>query len=256
MRRILSLALLLVSVVICRADLLSEARGWQSMSQSQKETYLEKLASQLDQAMSQGNYEYAGELADVFGDIFYSLNPDASPEYLSQIVDTAVEQNRDRLAIGKRHIIGKNLFGKYEPVIIVTKEQVMNDDLTDELIDELNDNDSIYLLYDIDDSAVIYTAVEKPAEFPGGQAALMQWLSENIHYPQNAVKEGVQGRVVVQFVIEVDGSVSNPKVLKGVNKDLDQEAVRVVSEMPDWEPGIADSKIVRSYFVLPITFSL
>ena len=102
----------------------------------------------------------------------------------------------------------------------------------------------------------IFTAVEQPAEFPGGQEALMKWLSNNIRYPESAQQNGIQGRVTVRFVVEKDGSVSGATILKGVDKDLDAEALRVVKRMPKWQAGKNNGQSVRSYFTLPVTFRL
>ena len=102
----------------------------------------------------------------------------------------------------------------------------------------------------------IFVAVEQPAEFPGGQAAMMKWLSSNIRYPEAAQQNEIQGRVVVKFVVEKDGSVSQVQVVKGIDKDLDREAVRVVQKMPKWQPGKNNGVAVRSYFNLPVTFKL
>lgn len=102
----------------------------------------------------------------------------------------------------------------------------------------------------------VFTAVEQPAEFPGGQDGLYQWLSQNIRYPQEAVNKNIQGRVVVRFIIEKDGSVSDTQVLKGVDPLLDKEALRVMKFMPKWTPGRFNQQAVRSYFTLPITFKI
>lgn len=102
----------------------------------------------------------------------------------------------------------------------------------------------------------VYTACDKQAEFPGGFAELMKWLSYNIKYPKDAQKDGIQGRVIVKFVINKDGSVSDATILKGVAPSLDKEALRVVSAMPKWIPGEANGKIVASWFNLPIVFKL
>ena len=102
----------------------------------------------------------------------------------------------------------------------------------------------------------IFVAVEQPAEFPGGQAAMMKWLSQNIRYPEAAQQNEIQGRVIVKFVVEKDGSVSNVQVVKGVDKDLDREAIRVIQKMPRWQPGRNNGQPVRSYFNFPVTFNL
>lgn len=102
----------------------------------------------------------------------------------------------------------------------------------------------------------IFVAVEQQAEFPGGQAALMKWLSNNIRYPESAQQNDIQGRVVVKFVVEKDGSIGQATIAKGVDKDLDREAIRVVKKMPKWQPGKNNGVAVRSYFTLPVTFRL
>ena len=102
----------------------------------------------------------------------------------------------------------------------------------------------------------IFVAVQQMPEFPGGQAALMKWLSNNIRYPQIALDNGISGRVVVKFVVEKDGSVGNVQVVKGVDKDLDKEAMRVVRAMPKWQPGKNNGQAVRCYYNLPVTFRI
>ena len=102
----------------------------------------------------------------------------------------------------------------------------------------------------------IFVAVEQQAEFPGGQAALMKWLSNNIRYPEAAQQNDIQGRVVVKFVVEKDGSIGHAEIARGVDKDLDREALRVVNKMPKWQPGKNNGVAVRSYFNLPVTFKL
>lgn len=102
----------------------------------------------------------------------------------------------------------------------------------------------------------IFVAVEQQAEFPGGMAALMKWLINNIRYPEAAQQNDVQGRVIVKFVVEKDGSVSQAQIVKGVDKDLDKEALRVVNKMPKWQAGKNNGVAVRSYFTLPVSFKL
>ena len=102
----------------------------------------------------------------------------------------------------------------------------------------------------------VFVAVEQQAEFPGGQAALMKWLSNNIRYPEAAQQNEIQGRVVVKFIVEKDGSISHAEIVRGVDQDLDREALRVVQRMPKWQPGKNGGVAVRSYFNLPVTFKL
>lgn len=92
------------------------------------------------------------------------------------------------------------------------------------------------------------------AEFPGGAAEMKRYLSENIDYPEIAIQMGDMGKVYVEFVVERDGSISNIKVLKGVSKELDREAKRVVRSFPAWKPGEKDGEAVRSPCRIPINF--
>ena len=98
--------------------------------------------------------------------------------------------------------------------------------------------------------------VEQMPSFPGGQAALMQWLSSNMKYPTIAAENGVQGRVIVQFVVEKDGSVTDVHVAKSVDPSLDKEAARVVKAMPKWIPGKQNGSAVRVKYTVPVTFKL
>ena len=84
----------------------------------------------------------------------------------------------------------------------------------------------------------------------------MKWLSSNLRYPELAQQNNVQGKVIVKFTVEKDGSITNPTVVRGVDKDLDREAIRVVKKMPRWTPGKNNGAAVRSYFTLPVTFKL
>lgn len=102
----------------------------------------------------------------------------------------------------------------------------------------------------------IFIAVEQQAEFPGGLKALMTWLSSNLRYPEAAMQNDIQGRVMVKFVVEKDGSIGDVTILKGVDKDLDREAIRVVKKMPKWQPGKNNGVAVRSYYNLPVVFKI
>lgn len=102
----------------------------------------------------------------------------------------------------------------------------------------------------------VHASVEEQAEFVGGMPALMRWLSSNIRYPESAQKNDVQGRVIVKFIVEKDGSITNAQVIRSVDSDLDREALRVVGKMPKWTPGRNGGVPVRSYFTLPVNFRL
>lgn len=102
----------------------------------------------------------------------------------------------------------------------------------------------------------IFTVVEQMPLFPGGDAALMAYLRDNIHYPTVAAENGVQGRVVVGFVVERDGSITDVNVLRSVDPSLDREAMRVVKGMPRWTPGKQNGSAVRVKYQVPVTFRL
>jgi TonB family protein len=102
----------------------------------------------------------------------------------------------------------------------------------------------------------VFQIVEKMPVFPGEEEALSKFLSENIKYPEQALKDTIQGRVFVNFIVEKDGSVSNAKIARGVTESLDNEALRVINMMPKWIPGMQRGKPVRVSFTLPINFVL
>ncbi len=98
--------------------------------------------------------------------------------------------------------------------------------------------------------------VEQKPEFNGGEAAMYKWLGENIVYPSAAAEEGVSGRVVVEFVVGKDGSITNVRVVRPRHPALDKEAVRVVKAMPNWIPGRNNGQPVKVTYTLPVTFKL
>ncbi len=100
----------------------------------------------------------------------------------------------------------------------------------------------------------VFDVVEQMPEFPGGMEALFKYMAENMKYPEDAKKQQVEGRVLVQFIVETDGSVSNTEVLKRVFPSLDAEAVRVISGMPKWIPGKLNGKVVRVKYTIPVSF--
>ena len=102
----------------------------------------------------------------------------------------------------------------------------------------------------------VFDVVEQMPSFPGRQGALMQWLASNIKYPVVAEENGVQGRVVCTFVVERDGSITDVKVVRGVDPSLDKEAVRVLKQMPSWIPGKQNGSAVRVKYTVPVTFKL
>jgi protein TonB len=102
----------------------------------------------------------------------------------------------------------------------------------------------------------VFDVVEQMPSFPGGNSALMQYLSSNVRYPVVAQENGVQGRVVVSFVVEKDGSITDVNVVRGVDPSLDKEAARVVRSMPNWIPGKQNGSAVRVKYNVPVSFKL
>ena len=102
----------------------------------------------------------------------------------------------------------------------------------------------------------VFMVAEQMPEFPGGMKELLKFLQDNLKYPENAMKNNVQGRVIVQFVVEKDGTLTEFKVARSVDPDLDAEALRVLQTMPKWKPGMQRGKIVRVKFTVPVSFKL
>ena len=103
---------------------------------------------------------------------------------------------------------------------------------------------------------MVFDVVEVMPQFPGGQIAMLKYIMENMKYPEQAMKEGIQGRVAVRFIVEKDGSISNVEPVLSVHPLLNKEAVRVVESMPKWTPGKQNGKPVRVRFNVPIMFKL
>ncbi len=106
------------------------------------------------------------------------------------------------------------------------------------------------------DADEVFVIVEDMPEFPGGEAALRSWISNNVRYPVIAAENGIQGRVYIQFVVNTDGRIADARVARGVDPSLDQEALRVVNNMPRWSPGKQRGQPVRVSFTVPINFQL
>ena len=146
-----------------------------------------------------------------------------------------------------------------------TQLEIVEDDVETEDLNinaEVEQNEVIeeYVAPEVVDEEVveqeIFKIVEEMPSFPGGEAKLMEYVSKNIKYPQIARETGIQGRVFVNFVVEPDGSVSNVTVLRGIGGGCDEEAMRVVKNMPKWKPGKQRGKAVRVQYMLPVNFRL
>jgi len=106
------------------------------------------------------------------------------------------------------------------------------------------------------DEEVIFIVVEEQASFPGGEEARLRFLQENLRYPVMAREAGIQGTVFITFVVERNGSITDVRILRGIGGGCDEEAIRVVREMPRWNPGRQRGKPVRVQFTMPIRFVL
>lgn len=102
----------------------------------------------------------------------------------------------------------------------------------------------------------VFDVVEEMPQYPGGPQALFEFLGKNVRYPAEAEKAGIQGRVIATFVVEKDGSISEPTVVKSVDPLLDAEALRVISAMPKWKPGKQNGEVVRVKYTVPLSFNL
>jgi len=122
----------------------------------------------------------------------------------------------------------------------------------------LNTYHSRYAYYSnpVQTEDTVFNSVDEPASFIGDAAALKKYIAETVNYPEKCMEYGTSGKVYLKFIVEKDGTVSNVKVLKGVNQLMDAECVRVVKKMPRWKPAKNKGIVVRSYFNLPIAFSL
>lgn len=103
---------------------------------------------------------------------------------------------------------------------------------------------------------IAYADVEVKPIFPGGDAALLKYIAENTKYPEIAIEQNIQGRVFVKCIINEDGKVTNPEIMRGVNPYYDAEALRLVSTIPEWLPGKQNGKTVCVIYVIPVNFKL
>ena len=142
--------------------------------------------------------------------------------------------------------IEQQLFGKAMMIagisLLLTLGSCEKDD------DDISDPDPV--------TEIVDETVDQMASYPGGIPALMDFLNENIKYPEQAEREGIEGRVVAGFIVERDGSVSNIEILKSVHPLLDAEVVRVMSLMPNWIPGKQHGIPIRVRYSMPVTFRL
>ena len=129
--------------------------------------------------------------------------------------------------------------------------------ITYQMQSEPNRQRGIYSVpYSFSNSLILWEPYEHQPSFPGGASALLSFLQDNVHYPEEALKDSIQGKVVVTFIIEKDGSISNAQVVRGVHPLLDKEAVRVVGLMPKWNPAMSNGDYLRVKYSVPVVFKL
>lgn len=141
---------------------------------------------------------------------------------------------------------------------IVDDEEEIEEELEIEDL-EVEEDTEIEIIEDVEEEVVeeeVFTIVEEMPSFPGGEAKLFEYLGKNIKYPQIAKEAGISGVVYVNFVVGSNGNISDVKVLRGIGGGCDEEAVRVVKNMPKWKPGKQRGKPVKVSYNLPIRFSL
>ena len=150
---------------------------------------------------------------------------------------------------------------KMEEIIEIVEDDADVEESTIEASDDITAAVEVkYTAVEVEEEEVeeqqIFQVVEEMPEFPGGMGECMKFLGKNIKYPQISQENGVQGRVIVQFVVNQDGSIVDPQVVRGVDPYLDKEALRVISMMPKWKPGKQRGKAVRVRFTQPVMFRL
>ncbi len=201
---------------------------------------------------------------------------------LEQIEEEVEEQEEDEIVyevqpeeqlVAEETVMNSEKFTAYEmeddapEQVTKTQDEVAQSDVAIGAIDYDQGSDEAEHVLKVNEKVVdevppaveetkIFEVVEQMPSFPGGDAALMQFLSKNIKYPVVAEENGIQGRVIATFVVERDGSISDVKVVKSVDPSLDKEAIRVLKSMPKWIPGKQNGSAVRVKYTVPVTFRL
>ena len=174
----------------------------------------------------------------------------ANPKSVAAVVTTGVQQD---------HAV-QSVMQSLEPANIeadATPEAVEVEAEPEEApaIDEANTEEQV-TEEPVPQSKKVYESVEQMPEFPGGMEGLMRYLQQNVQYPPIAVQNNVQGRVVVQFIIDETGQVGDVEVVRSVSEEVDAEAVRVIKSMPKFEPGRQNGEPVAVWYTLPIAFKM
>lgn len=197
----------------------------------------------IEQGENKKNYQYS-LLTESIKNTSTSITNQFNVSQLKQRIRMMNKKRTNQLAYGKY------LFFMIFPMLLLTanSQSTMANEpnlLKDIISTEINQNK---------DKA--YQEVEIMPEYPGKEQGLMKFISENLKYPTNAQAENIQGRVIVKFIINKQGKVINPEIIKGLSPECDEEVLRIIKLMPDWTPGMQDGKNVDVYFNLPIAFRL
>lgn len=144
------------------------------------------------------------------------------------------------------------------PVVEIVEDDAEVAELigVNEMADNVAATDGYVSASDSVHTAEIFTIAEVMPSFPGGQDKMMAFISKNVLYPELAREMGIEGTVYLRFVVEADGRITSIKVMRGVHKLLDDEAMRVIKAMPQWEPGTQRGKAVRTQMTIPVKFRL
>lgn len=141
-------------------------------------------------------------------------------------------------------------------IVLEPSEEQEFELMPDAHLESIHEGSTVNVSTSKDDTPLNMAMVDEVPNFPGGDAAMYRWLSANLVYPAEAQEEGVSGKVIVSFIVEKDGSLSNVQVVRGKHPALDKEAVRAVKAMPKWNPAINNGTFVRVTYMLPISFKL
>ena len=147
-------------------------------------------------------------------------------------------------------IMNDEYFDEYGADTVATDNYGRYNDAEEDYLENVENTHS-----DVDPNVVLNASEEMP-QFPGGQSAMLDYLAKNINYPVVAEENGIQGKVIVTFVVERDGSITEVKIAKSVDPSLDKEAVRIVESMPRWKPGKQKGVTVRVKYTVPVQFRL
>ena len=190
---------------------------------------------------------------------------DYDPEALENIVkeiDLEALKEEERIPLIKEPVVERPQSAEEFNVVEEEPQVELEDEIappeTDvelKTVDEVEDKEQPNVV-DLENNPLNFRVVEELPEFPGGAVELMKWLTKNLKYPSSAQQRKVQGKVVAQFIVNIDGSISNIELLTHVDPSLDREALRVVRLMPKWKAGKQDAKPCRTQVCIPIVFKL